>query len=56
MVACIWHVFLEGADQLPSLSDDEAQLSQVGSASRLEILPDLRSQLQLFLQFEYRQS
>lgn len=54
MVARIWHVFLKGADQLLPLSDDEAQLSQVGSASKFQVLSDLRAQLQLFLQFAHR--
>lgn len=56
MVARIRHVVLKRADQLLPLSDDEPELSQVGSASKLEILPDLWAQLQLFLQFAHKQS
>lgn len=56
MVARIWHVVLKRADQLLPLSDDKPQLSQVGSASKLDVLPDLWAQLQLFLQFAHTNS
>lgn len=49
MVAAIGGVVIQGANQILAFPDDKAQLSEVSPASQLEILPDLRTQLQLLL-------
>lgn len=51
MIAAIGHVVIQRANQILALPYNETQLSQVSPAGKLEILPDLRTQLQLLLQW-----
>ena len=50
LVTGVWHVAMEGAQDLLATFYDETKLSQVSSACHLELLPDLGTQLQFFLQ------